>query len=909
MPGRSHRRPSQGHSGKPAKPNHLVYHGAVERALASGFRWLGYRVGRNPHTAIVLSLVTAIFCAQGLLFLEFEADPVKLYIPQKSELAQRRNYIENTFGLWDEPGILVLKPRGGTTSVVDKAFLLAALDVHERVQLVSVRSPHGTGEVTMRDICAQRYVAIMGEYVCAVLSALEQWGYTRDKLLHDHDVGATLLEAHEAGELDLGGLELTSTNAISARALQLKYFFNASKPAYLDGDTAAWDRGLRDLLDEVNSEPGGLVRVSYWSALFIEDEASSFVKKDSYLMALSMVFIMAYACVALGGITHDIRTSRVLLGTTVAACVALAMAAGFGLGALLGVPFQAVNPIIVFTLLGVSVDDMIIIVAAFERTPAWLPVERRLSESLAISGSTITVTSFTSATVFFTAFFVDFPALSNFCVPAGFCVMAVYMLQVTFFGACLTLDTHRRDAGRADCLPCHVPESDEAAAYCLWARPADERASKEGSLQRWMRTKYPKLLLHPMVRIFVVVGFLAPVLAAVMLIPSIKVGLPLRDTLSPDSPVLEYVDDLEAYWSGSQAQEAWLVFSETNISDVPSLREVAHATAALTSLDSVLRIHVNWLHGFREWFRCEGGEEWPPSSSAIVREYVRDEGVYTCYADDLEEAQQQRISVDEGWQADRKTGDMVGGIEVRERSRAGHTRRQLALHRSRKDHRARWRDVDPVDLGLGVDATGDAPLVSGQCISEFIRLARSPAEARDAFPQGTEVPHCRVIVGTGGSDGAEASGAGDEFPAAEKEGVYAGVDREGVRSEAPAGARDGGGGEPALDPAAAWYSAWGGHAAAPAPAPRARVFGPLLLLPRRVLAMPRRAAGRRNGSRRRVPAGGQQAGQVARTGPRAHARRARGGALRRRRAGRLRGHLLLRGPHGGLLGVQGAGSR
>ncbi|KAJ1624203.1 hypothetical protein T492DRAFT_882266 [Pavlovales sp. CCMP2436] len=53
-------------------------------------------------------------------------------------------------------------------------------------------------------------------------------------------------------------------------------------------------------------------------------------------MALSMIFIMLYVCIALGGITYDIRTSRMLLGTTSAVCVSLAMAAGFGLGALCG---------------------------------------------------------------------------------------------------------------------------------------------------------------------------------------------------------------------------------------------------------------------------------------------------------------------------------------------------------------------------------------------------------------------------------------------------------------------------------------------------------------------------------------------------------------------------------------------
>lgn len=212
---------------------------------------------------------------------------------------------------------------------------------------------------------------------------------------------------------------------------------------------------------------------------------------------------------------------------------------------------------------------MIIIVDAFERTRPGAKVEVRLSESMAVSGSAITVTSLTSALVFFTAIWVDFPALTNFCVPAGFCVLCVYILQIFFFGGCLVLDTQRQEAGRADLLPCFTPESDEAAAYCAprGARPAQPAPAgrkagilrqyrrPERPLQTWFRTTYPAFLLRPRTRAAVVLGFLAPVLLAASQIPSITVGLPLRSTLAESSPVLRYVDDLEAFWKGAQTQE------------------------------------------------------------------------------------------------------------------------------------------------------------------------------------------------------------------------------------------------------------------------------------------------------------------------------------------------------------------
>lgn len=407
--------PGGGHT----EPGKVITHGIVEKYLAELFRIVGLWVGRNPYRAIGSSLFLAICCAFLIpTYLEFEADPIKLYIPQRSALAAQRTYIEKTFGIWDEPGILVVKHKVPGASITSADFLLSAMHLHERVQRVEATSPSGQ-VVRMTDVCAHRFVTLTGEYMCAVLSVLEQWGYSKDKLASDNDISGTLAKAHANSEIDLGGMVVSpSGHMVSAQALQIKYFFNVSEPHYHEGGTLAWDRALRSLLDEVNAEDP-LLQLSYWSALFIEEEAQSFVHKDAYLMVLSMVFIMFYVCIALGGVTHDIRTSRMLLGTTSAVCVALAMAAGFGLGAACGYPFTPINPIIVFTLLGVSVDDMIIIVDAFEHTSPGSPVEHRLSESMAVSGSTITVTSFTSAFVFFTAIWVDFPALTNFCVPAG----------------------------------------------------------------------------------------------------------------------------------------------------------------------------------------------------------------------------------------------------------------------------------------------------------------------------------------------------------------------------------------------------------------------------------------------------------------------------------------------------------
>ena len=52
------------------------------------------------------------------------------------------------------------------------------------------------------------------------------------------------------------------------------------------------------------------------------------------------------------------------------------------------------------------------------------------------------------------------PALSTFCIYAAIGVFALYILQATYFVACLTLDQRRVDAKRDACIMCYTHSED-----------------------------------------------------------------------------------------------------------------------------------------------------------------------------------------------------------------------------------------------------------------------------------------------------------------------------------------------------------------------------------------------------------------------------------------------------------------
>jgi len=432
--------------------------GYMKRLLVPLFRELGLQVARKPWTTIVLSLVFAVALTAGLFFMTFEANSYILYIPQKSDMALTRKSYEDNFGTLPDVLMIMMKRRAGG-SIITKAGLSSALAVYKQVEEITAEMPVPAGAshddkefrpITLSQFCYKQYVVQIRNYMCGVESILQLWGYQHDTLNQDPDVQETTWQALSNHTVDMGLVQVNDeTHRVSADAIMVQLYFNTSAEAYTDGRFVIWHTRLRERLPLI-AQHESLV-VSWWSTRLNEEEANSFVKKDSPLLMSAFVFVIVYVAVSLsdfrsGG--EDGRPAegsagvRIMLSLSCALCSALSLSAGFGLTALLGTPITPVSPLVSFMLLGVSVDNMIIIVDTFDRMDSALGVDVRLSRSVAEAGTAITVTTFTTLVAFTTGVFVDLPVYAWFCTTSACCVLCLYILQLTLFCALLVVDSN-----------------------------------------------------------------------------------------------------------------------------------------------------------------------------------------------------------------------------------------------------------------------------------------------------------------------------------------------------------------------------------------------------------------------------------------------------------------------------------
>ena len=129
-------------------------------------------------------------------------------------------------------------------------------------------------------------------------------------------------------------------------------------------------------------------------------------------------------------------------------------AAGYGVCAGLGVVFISIHMVLPFIIVGIGVDDMFIIVAAFDAQDDKLPSSERLALALRRCGISITYTSVTDVVAFYLGATSALPAIQVFCLYAATSILFNYVFQITMFSALLCLDANRIQAGKVDVFCC-----------------------------------------------------------------------------------------------------------------------------------------------------------------------------------------------------------------------------------------------------------------------------------------------------------------------------------------------------------------------------------------------------------------------------------------------------------------------
>ncbi|CAM9835466.1 unnamed protein product [Ectocarpus sp. 12 AP-2014] len=338
------------------------------------------------------------------------------------------------------------------------------------------------------------------------------------------------------------------------------------------------------------------------------------------------VLMIAFVSVTIGRCCRGHVEQRSWLAIGGIMFVIAAGVAAYGVNSGFGVPFTTLSQMLPFILVGIGVDDMFVIVAAYDNTDPLMAVEERVALGVKRCGVSITYTSLTNFFAFLLGSLTSLPAVEYFCLYAATAILFDFILQMTAFVALLTIDAKRQRAGRIDCYCCltserhlqqqerqhqegiqrgvTLPASNGERAKNTQGKHDDEADVHQlSTIGRLMKDKYAPFVLSSKGKALVLLASAGLLAAGIYGVTQATQGLDVLD-LAPDGHFsIEYT--VRSRYYDFDIQE-WYVpinvyIQEVDYPDVAVQAEIQSIDDEMLELDNVDGPVDSWLASFIVW--------------------------------------------------------------------------------------------------------------------------------------------------------------------------------------------------------------------------------------------------------------------------------------------------------------------
>lgn len=184
---------------------------------------------------------------------------------------------------------------------------------------------------------------------------------------------------------------------------------------------------------------------SMFSLSILKDEMQ---KNSTYTMPFISLTILLLLCFTVAScMTDNWVTSKPIEAMIGILVSSMAIVSAGGLLFALGVPFINQVTVMPFIALAIGVDDVYVMLGAWQDTRRTLDAKKRMGLALEEAGSAITVTSLTSVLSFGIGTYSTTPAIAIFCKFIALAIMFDWFYQLTFFAAVMAMGAKREAAG------------------------------------------------------------------------------------------------------------------------------------------------------------------------------------------------------------------------------------------------------------------------------------------------------------------------------------------------------------------------------------------------------------------------------------------------------------------------------
>ncbi|XP_030839104.1 patched domain-containing protein 3 isoform X3 [Strongylocentrotus purpuratus] len=591
----------------------MTYFDCIDRLLVSFFYRYGKLIARKPLPFLLVSLVAAIGLSIGVIYIQLETDTVDLFTPDKSQARDDGDIMYEKFpvhyndyspsrgkGITDQGANAIAIPKDGN-NVLREDVISEILRFNHGVLNITVQNSSGIANNYL-SLCAMSHGA------CLTQPVLQAYSYNASRVkdinlthpfYHPSKTSAIFVAA------SLGDVAVDETSTILTAGLFSLNYYLKSIPE-LETMNREWEEEFLRYARDFESD---VISMSFIVSHSLTKEITSLTITILPYLIVAIVLLSCFAvasCMVADWVLS--KTSLAMLGLVSAS---LAIGASTGLLCFIGVPFNIVAASMPFLIIGIGIDDMFIMIAAWRKTNPRDSVEERMGHTYSEAAVSITITSITDALAFGIGAISPLPAVRVFCLYTGVAVIFDYLFQITFFGACMVY-SGRREAANRHCItlvkvvPRQEAKSKFYKLFCAGGSsskdPDSLKSSCETALMTFFRDHYGPVLMVPAVKVFALLLFLAYIGSAVYGLFQVTEGLEMKTLAGDGSTTHNFFDYQTKYFSDYGPPVSVAIHDRLDYSD-PSVQETLERV--VSDLESSEYIHSSnftefWL---RDYFR------------------------------------------------------------------------------------------------------------------------------------------------------------------------------------------------------------------------------------------------------------------------------------------------------------------
>ncbi|XP_066275211.1 patched domain-containing protein 3-like [Branchiostoma lanceolatum] len=551
--------------------------------LEGFFYRLGKLVSEHPWLTILLTLLFSGYLSVGMVKFQEERRDEKLWVPYGSQVIVHRNWINEKFPAKFRFQFLLIE----ADNVLEPSVLQAMLSLDTSVKNVSTDATNWTS------ICYR-----IGPR-CWSSSLLELWSFNKttiDSLSKQDYISSSPLTFRPYDvEAVLGKLLRDSEGKISgAKATTMLYAVKDQsverQGEWVDDIRLDWETEFLEVALTVRSD--WITVTPYSAEQSWIDESRGTIEKNLNLLAIGYVILLGYATLSLG--QFNCTGQKIYVSLTGMVCVGLAVAGSIGVCSAVGAAYGPLHTILPFLILGIGVDDMFVIVTAWNNlSPADRKRDRREQAALALkhAGVSITVTSMTDVVAFGVGASTILPALQSFCIYAAVSVFLAFVYSCTLFFAVVCLDFQRWENLRNAICCCYKHSPDYLPTKC----------SQKDHMQLFFQNVYAPSLLTIPGKIVTLLAVFAILGVSIWGFINLKQNFRPSWALAPDSYLRRYWEKTEAY-SFDDGEPVYIYIGDI---DYHGEREKLHSLYQRFEDDSYVTdgTVTSWFEDFKTWVK------------------------------------------------------------------------------------------------------------------------------------------------------------------------------------------------------------------------------------------------------------------------------------------------------------------